>query len=101
MSSGAPLPQIIDEARRLMAAAAEQDVPVRLVGGVAVRLRVDEAFHPGLSRGDKDIDLGTRKGRSKPVGRFIEGLGYEPNQQFNAMNGSERLLFYDMHNERQ
>jgi hypothetical protein len=101
VSSDTPLPQIIDEARRLMTAAAQRDVPVRLIGGVAVRVRVDESFHVGLLREYRDIDFVTLKGRSKPVGRFLEDMGYEPNQQFNAMNGSERLLFYDMQNQRQ
>jgi hypothetical protein len=101
MSTDTPLPQILDEARRLTVAAIERDVPIRLVGGLAVRIRVDETFHAGLSREYKDIDLVTLKGKSKPVGRFLEEMGYEPHQQFNAMNGSERLLFYDMGNERQ
>lgn len=101
MSTETPLVQIIDEARRLAAAAVERDVPIRLVGGLAVRIRTDESFHTGLSREYKDIDLVTLKGKSKQVGRFLEEMGYEPHQQFNAMNGSERLLFYDMGHERQ
>jgi hypothetical protein len=96
-----PLPQILDEARRLASAALEQDVPIRLVGGLAVRIRVDETFHPGLSRAYKDIDFVTLKGRSKLVSRFLEEMGYEPQHQFNAMNGHERLLFHDLGNERQ
>jgi hypothetical protein len=101
MSSGGPLPQILDEARRLATAALERDVPVRLVGGLAVRIRVDDAFHPGLSREYKDIDFVTLKGRSKAIVRFMEEMGYESSQQFNAMNGHERLLFYDLANGRQ
>lgn len=101
MSTQAPLPQIIDEARRLATAALERDVPIRLVGGLAVRIRVDETFHPGLSREYKDIDFVTLKGRSKVVAGFIEEMGYEPQQQFNAMNGHERLLFHDLGNQRQ
>jgi hypothetical protein len=101
MSAGTPLPQILDEARRLATAALERDVPIRLVGGLAVRIRVDEAFHPGLSREYKDIDFVTLKGRSKPVARFLEDMGYQPQEQFNAMNGHERLLFHDLGNGRQ
>ncbi len=101
MSPEAPLPQILDEARRLATAALEQDVPIRLVGGLAVRIRVDEAFHPGLSRDYKDIDFVTLKGRGKVVAGFIEQMGYEPQAQFNAMNGRERLLFFDLVNQRQ
>jgi hypothetical protein len=101
MSEQTPLPQILDEARRLATAALEQDVPLRLVGGLAVRIRVDEAFHPGLSREYKDIDFVTLKGRNKVVARFLEEMGYEPHAQFNAMNGRERLLFHDIANQRQ
>jgi hypothetical protein len=101
MSADGPLPQILDEAHRLATAALEQDVPIRLVGGLAVRIRVDEAFHPGLSREYKDIDFVTLKGRNKQVAAFIESMGYEPQAQFNAMNGHERLLFFDLANERQ
>jgi hypothetical protein len=101
MTSDAPLPQILDEARRLATTALERDVPIRLVGGLAVRLRVDEAFHPGLSREYKDIDFVTLKGRGRQVAGFLEEMGYEPQKQFNAMNGHERLLFHDIANERQ
>jgi hypothetical protein len=97
----APLPQILDEARRLAGAALERDVPLRLVGGLAVRIRVDEAFHPGLSREYKDIDFVTLKGRGKQVIRFLEEMGYEPQKQFNALQGHERLLFHDLGNQRQ
>jgi hypothetical protein len=101
MAVQAPLPQILDEARRLATAALDQDVPIRLVGGLAVRIRVDETFHPGLSREYKDIDFVTLKGRAKQISRFLEEMGYEPQAQFNAMNGHERLLFHDLANRRQ
>ena len=101
MSAETPLQQILDEARRLASAALERDVPLRLVGGLAVRIRTDEAFHPGLSREYKDIDFVTLKGRNRQVARFFEDMGYEPQEQFNAMNGHERLLFHDLANQRQ
>jgi hypothetical protein len=101
MSTEAPLPGILDEARRLATAALERDIPLRLVGGLAVRIRVDEDFHPGLSRDYKDIDFVTPKGRGKLVAGFIQEMGWEPQAQFNAMNGHERLLFYDLEHQRQ
>jgi len=84
-----------------MSAANDQDVPVRLVGGLAVRLRADEAFHTGLSRVYKDIDFVTLRGKSKQVVAFMESMGYQPNKEFNGFNGHERLLFYDIPNQRQ
>jgi hypothetical protein len=96
-----PLPQILDEARRLAGAALERDIPLRLVGGLAVRIRVQETFHPELSREYKDIDFVTLKGRGKQVSNFLQAMGYEPQEQFNALHGHERLLFHDLGNQRQ
>jgi len=70
-----PLPQIVDEARRLVVAAAERGVPVRLVGGLAVRMRADEAFHPGLSREYADIDLVHAQGQEQADDRVPRGDG--------------------------
>jgi hypothetical protein len=95
------LPGIIDEARRLIAAAGGQGVPVRLIGGVAVRLRADASFEPALSRDYRDIDLVTVKGGSKKVTAFLEEMGYQPQLAFNSLNGSDRLLFHDVANARQ
>jgi hypothetical protein len=99
--SDVPLPDIVDEARRILIAAQQRDVQVRLVGGLAVRLRAYETFHPGLSREYKDIDLVTLRGQTKSAAAFLQDLGYEPSERFNAMNGHERLLFYDVGNGRQ
>ena len=96
-----PLADILAEARRLATAARERDIPVRLVGGLAVRIRAPDTFHPALTREYKDIDLVTPKGRGKPVAGFIAEMGYAPQEQFNAMNGHERLLFHDLANRRQ
>jgi hypothetical protein len=96
-----PLPDIVDEARRVVAAAAEREVPVRLVGGLAVRLRATEPMPAALARGYKDIDLVTLKGKGKDVVGLLRELGYEPQDRFNAMNGHERLLFHDLANGRQ
>lgn len=96
-----PLPDIIDEARRLTTAASEQGVPVRLVGGLAVRLRSDATFEPALAREYKDIDLVTVKGGSKKASAFLEGMGYAPHREFNSLSGGERLLYHDMAHARQ
>jgi len=97
----APFREIVDEARRLTAAALERDIQIRLLGGIAVRIRVDDAFHPALSREYKDIDFVAPKGSGKKVADFFTNMGYEPNREFNAFNGGQRLLFYDVANERQ
>lgn len=95
-----PLPEILDEARRLLAVAGERAVPIRLIGGVAIRLRADAAFSPQLAREYADIDLVTLKGRQREVAAFIEGEGYAPQTRFNTVQGHERLLFHAPDNGR-
>jgi hypothetical protein len=96
--TSAPLADIVTEAWRVLAAAAERQVPLRLIGGLAIALTAPE--HPLLPRDYKDIDFVTRRGQSPEVARLLEQLGYEGNQRFNAMNGQRRLLFLDGANER-
>lgn len=97
--TSAPLADMVTEARRVLAAAAERQVPLRLIGGLAIALTAPE--HHLLPRDYKDIDFVTRRGQSPEVARLLEQLGYEGNQRFNAMNGQRRLLFLDGANERQ
>jgi hypothetical protein len=94
-------PDIVDEARRLVAAAATADVVLRVLGGVAVELHGDGAVHASLARPYQDIDLVTTRKHGRAVARLLAELGYEANTRFNAMNGATRLLFYDRENSRQ
>jgi hypothetical protein len=95
----APLADIIAEAERLLDAARTNDVPVRLIGGLAVYFHTEEIPQP-LARSYEDIDVATTKSASRDAGQLIAALGYEPSREFNALNGSRRLLFHDVHNER-
>ena len=71
-------------------------MPLRLLGGVAVRLHTD-----ALSREYKDLDFATTKKGSGDTQTLLRDLGYEPHVGFNAMNARERLLFFDNPNDRQ
>jgi len=88
------LRDIVDEARRVLAAAAEDDVLVRLLGGVAVRLR-SNALPGALEREYKDLDFVTTRKASGDVQKLLRELGYAPHTAFNTMNSKERLLFFD------
>ena len=99
MSDHAPLDDIVLEADRLLDAAAASDVPVRLVGGLAVRMHA--GGEPVIARTYKDIDLVTLKGRGKRVTEFMTGMGYQGDRPFNATNGHRRLLYYDPPHGRQ
>jgi hypothetical protein len=95
------LPGVVDEARRLLAAAQEEGLRLRLIGGVGVRLHVQGELNPAFAREIRDIDVVTGKGEGRRAGAFIEAQGYTPNRTFNAMHGARRMLFYDDANRRQ
>ena len=96
-----PLEDIVGEAQRIMAAAEAGEVPVRLIGGLAVRLHVPPGEQPLMTRIYKDIDLATPRGKGKAVAQLLTDLGYEPDRAFNATNGHSRLLFFDPPHQRQ
>jgi Uncharacterised nucleotidyltransferase len=92
---------IVDEALRVHGAGQEREIPVRIMGGIAVQLHAPGGLPPSLTRTPKDIDLVVPKRAGKAVQELLESLGYEPNKRFNMMNSGRRALFYDLDNERQ
>jgi len=58
-------------------------------------------LHPALTREYRDLDFATTKKSAGDLQKLLRDMGYEPHLGFNAMNGRERLLFYDNPNERQ
>lgn len=96
----APLADPVDEGRRIAEAAVEEDVSLRLLGGVAVALRCPSSRLPALRREYADIDLATSSAAREETVKLIEGLGYEPDREFNAIHGHRRLYFQDPSNDR-
>jgi hypothetical protein len=94
-----PLADIVAEAGRLLDAAQSDGVPLRLIGGLAVYFHTEE-IPPSLRRSYDDIDVATVKGASRGAGELFSKLGYAPSKEFNALQGSRRLLFFDRRNER-
>jgi hypothetical protein len=92
---------IVEEAKRLLDLAASDGVPLRVLGGVAIRLRAPGELPAALRREYADADFVTAKGSSSAVQRLLRATGYEPHVAFNALHGTERLLFFDNGNERQ
>jgi hypothetical protein len=96
-----PLPDVVAESERVLAAASEANVPVRLTGGLAIRRRCPSASHPPLARPYADVDLAiTSQTGRKVVTELMQRLGYVPDQQFNALHGETRLYYHDEANGR-
>ena len=96
-----PLADPIAEGTRIAEAAAERGVPLRLLGGVAVALSCPSSRRPPLRRQYGDIDFATSSTARKEVTRFLQGLGYVPDREFNILHGHRRLYFADPVNQRQ
>ncbi|HXY85484.1 MAG TPA: hypothetical protein VEH52_08360 [Gaiellaceae bacterium] len=92
---------VVAEGTRVLAAAAEKGMPLRLLGGVAVRLRATNGLPPALERTYGDLDFVTSKKSSGDAQRLFKDLGYDPHVSFNALNSKERLLFFDDDHGRQ
>jgi hypothetical protein len=92
---------IVAEAKRLLDLADSEGVPLRVLGGVAIHLRAPGELPSALTRTYADVDFVSAKGSSAAVQRLLRANGYEPHVAFNALHGTERLLFFDNGNERQ
>jgi hypothetical protein len=94
------LADIVAEGERLLDLADDAGVELRLLGGVAVRLRAPDV-PAALDREYKDLDFAIRKKAAGPLDTLLRGAGYEPHVTFNAMNARERALYLDEEHGRQ
>ena len=94
-------PDVVEEARRVAGIAEDRGVALRLLGGVAINVRARDGLRPAFRREYADMDFIVPKGRSAETQKFFDSLGYAPQTRFNALYGSERLLFFDEDNDRQ
>jgi hypothetical protein len=92
---------VVAEGKRLLSRAGEENVPLRLLGGVAIRLRAPADPPPAFSRDYADLDFVTARKGAGAATIFLRTEGYVPHVTFNALHGQERLLFFDEENDRQ
>ena len=99
MARHGPLGDPVAESRRLVAAATDKGLTVRLLGGVAVCLQAPPEG-PLLPRTCGDIDIATPPGHRREMTELLYEVGYAGDEMFNALHGATRLLFYDDVNSR-
>lgn len=96
-----PLLDPVAEGRRIAEAAAARDLPLRVIGGVAVAILCPSSRRPPLKREYADIDLATIGATRNGVVELMEVLGYREDREFNMLHGHRRLCFWDEANQRQ
>jgi hypothetical protein len=79
------------EAQSIAQAASSAGIPLRLLGGLAVRVLCPD-FPPRLRR-DQDIDFGCLSKGRRDVMSFLESVGCAPDKRFNALNGDRQMYF--------
>jgi hypothetical protein len=92
---------MVDEAVRVAEEAEREGVDLRLLGGVAIKVRAQDGLEPAFEREYADLDWIIPKGKSSQAQKFFESLGYVPQARFNTMYGRERLLYFDEEHDRQ
>jgi hypothetical protein len=91
----------LDEALRVIAAGQTSGVSLRATGGVGIALISPSALRPPLARRYQDVDFLIRSDQATATARLFVGLGYEPEEEFNALHGQRRLFFLDPVHQRQ
>ncbi len=99
MGGQGPLGDPVAESRRLVAAAADKGLTLRVLGGVAICLQ-SPPEGPLLPRTCGDIDVAIPRGRRRETTELFQDAGYASDEMFNALHGARRLLFYDDANSR-
>ena len=86
---------VAEEGVRLAVAARDEELNLRLLGGVAIWCHCPSARVAPLTRTYGDADFVGRAGDRKRITQFMEEHGYEPDRMFNALHGATRLNFHD------
>ena len=80
------------EGRALVALAADRSLPLRLLGGIAVRLTCPSAARAPFDRVCGDLDFASG-GKAAAVEAVFSAADWSPEPEFNLYNGGERLIF--------
>src|SRR5207302_2657678 len=76
---------LMNEARRLIDMAAERDIVLRLLGGLAIQLLTPEL--PPRTREGQDLDFGSVRASRKALTEMLSQEGYVGDRNFNARYG--------------
>ena len=72
-------------------AAGTSGVPLRLIGGLAIRYLTPE--YPPRVRNDQDMDFASVSTAKNDVIQFLDGRGFLGDRRFNVMHGQRQMYF--------
>jgi hypothetical protein len=91
MSDAVAETDLLNDATALIDKAAERDIVLRLVGGLAIRLLTPDL--PPRSRTGQDLDFASASSTRRALVDLLDEQGYEPDKNFNALYGNKQLYF--------
>jgi len=80
-----------DESVAVVRDANERGIPLKLLGGQAVRLLCP--LYPHRARNDQDMDFASVSSAKRPVIDFFERLGFLGDTRFNTLHGDRQMYF--------
>jgi len=87
---------LVQEAIQIIQSGDKAGVPLRLLGGLAIRLSSPSSGrNPKLRRSYADIDFVGLERDNRKIKEILKKLQYVPDEHFNALHGQTRLNFYD------
>ena len=76
---------------RAVETANQEEVPLKLLGGQAVRFLTPD--YPPRQRDDQDMDFASVSKAKRPVLDLLTGLGFQGDRRFNTMHGHRQMYF--------
>ncbi len=86
--AGTDLP---NTAKALIDTASERNIPLRLVGGLAIRFLTPDL--PPRSSTGQDLDFASASATRRALSELLTERGYDPDKNFNALYGNKQLYF--------
>jgi hypothetical protein len=89
--------EIIKEAYRILDAARQRNVIMRLLGAIAFRIHCPKYsyIHNSIKRYISDIDFVAYSQQQKIIEKLLEELDYETDRMIKALTCGKRLIFYN------
>lgn len=84
---------LLDETNRLISAADDQTILLRVLGGLAIKIHRN-GDHPLFAREYGDLDFVVSGRHRREFESFMPVAGYSPHKQFNLLNGARRQIYY-------
>src|SRR3989441_896316 len=95
-----PAAEIVEEARRVTAAAQQEQIALKLTGGLGIYFHAPSARAGPFRREYRDLDLVGLSAQRVAVQPFLARLGYKPDTPFNTLQGRRRLRYWDRTHDR-